>query len=67
MSDPDEARISKAVEMASEAFWVAFAAQFPEVSSGDLDPLSTVQFEDGVERAAREWLSANWPEHAASR
>jgi hypothetical protein len=66
MAEVDEARITAAIEKSSEAFWAAFASELPEISSGDLDPLRTVQFDDSVELAAREWLRLNWPENAAA-
>jgi hypothetical protein len=59
-----EDRVQQALERAGEAFWTAFAREFPEVTTGDLDPLSTVAFDDAVERAARAWLDANWPSAA---
>jgi hypothetical protein len=37
------------------------AAQYTEITTGDLDALTTVQFDDAVERAAREWLRLNDP------
>jgi hypothetical protein len=61
MTDPDEARVITAIEAASEAFWTTFAAQFPEIRTGEFDPLTTEHFETAVDRAAREWLSLNRP------
>ena len=66
MTSSDEARIAAAVEKASEAFWAAFAADFPEINTGDMDPLTTVRFDDAVEQAAREWLRLNLPERATA-
>lgn len=66
MGHPDDARIAASIERASDAFWAAFAAEFPEVSGGDLDPITTVRFDKAVERAAHEWLRANWPDSAAT-
>lgn len=65
MTDPDDARIAAALEKATEAFWATFVAEFPEVTTGDLDPLSAVAFDGSVERAAREWLRLNGAEAAA--
>lgn len=61
MDQPDETRIDAALEAASASFWQAFADQFPEITTGDLDPLNAMAFDEGVTRAAREWLRVNWP------
>lgn len=58
MNITDE-RIEGAIAKASDAFWATFAAEFPEISSGDLAPLDVVAFDDGVERAARQWVELN--------
>jgi hypothetical protein len=56
---PSEARIQTALEAANAAYWRALADELPETRTGGLDPLTTVAFDDAVERAARAWIDAN--------
>ncbi len=52
-------RFGAALEAAQEAFWEAFAARYPEIRIGDLDPGAQFAFSEAAERAAKAWLSAN--------
>ena len=61
MEPPNEARIEEAVEKASFAFWAAFAAEFPEITTGDLTPGASFGFDQAVMSAAREWVEVNSP------
>jgi hypothetical protein len=55
----EEERIQDAVEEGEEAFWAAVAQVFPEAESGDLDPGTTVQLKQTMERAVRAWVDFN--------
>lgn len=42
-----------------DAFWAAMASRFPEVTTGDLDPLMTHRLTIAEEHAVAEWYSEN--------
>ena len=46
-------RVNAAAERASEAFWAAVAAAFPEVKSGDVDPFTSLEWDEQVDRLIR--------------
>ena len=54
-------RIRSAAFEAELVFWREVARQFPEVTSGDLDPLSSYQFELAIEKVISTWLEWNLP------
>jgi hypothetical protein len=51
----------KTLELAFQAFWAVVAAAHPECTSGDLSPLTTVNFEDSGAKAVSEWVQLNTP------
>lgn len=53
--------IMAAAVRAQEAFWLTFAAGFPEITSGDLDPLEADEFRAACQYAAESWVAANAP------
>ncbi len=57
----DTGRIARGLGKASDAFWAAMVAEFPEVKTGDMDPLSVFAIEEAMARAAASWLWANHP------
>jgi hypothetical protein len=52
-------RIMSATRKAEEAFWEAVAKEFPEATSGDLDPGAAVNLTQAMERAVRTWVDYN--------
>ncbi len=54
-------RIVAAAEKAREAFFASVAADFPEVTTGDLDPGATVAFELETNELIVTWLTYNAP------
>lgn len=62
--DPDSAeghRFDIVLGEAIDAFWEKIADGYPEVKTGDLDPLSDHQFRASCEVALRAWLWSNVP------
>lgn len=60
--DVPKHRIEDAIEKATEAFWAVIAEEFPEVKTGDVDPLYSMEWDRFVERHVKAWLRGNWPE-----
>jgi hypothetical protein len=58
--DMDE-RVSKATEVALDAFWRVVASRFPEVSTGDLDPMTSMRVEHAMRSAVDVWVWCNRP------
>lgn len=54
-------KIRAALEKAREAFWQSFAANFPEVKTGDMAPGDELAMEWGTNYAAVAWLTYNHP------
>jgi hypothetical protein len=52
-------RVKKAVEKAQDAFWMVIAKSFPEVKSGDFDPMASHQFDTACEKAVEHWIAMN--------
>ena len=48
-------------DAALDAFWRVVASRFPEATSGDLSPLTTVRLSTVAEKAVKEWISVNVP------
>jgi alkylhydroperoxidase/carboxymuconolactone decarboxylase family protein YurZ len=57
-------RISEAVELAEEAFWASVAGQYPEITTGEFDPMSSYYLREALESAVREWVAVNSREEA---
>lgn len=60
-SSADEKRFKKALEKATDAFWLAFANEFPEATTGDMNPGAVFAFDRAAEEATAHWLSMNVP------
>lgn len=54
-----EDRIREALMEADLAFWDVIAEKFPEVKTGDLDPMTTMGLSAEQEKAVHEWLTLN--------
>lgn len=52
-------RTQAAVEAATEAFYAALAAAFPEAKSGDIDPVMDSRFGNVAEEAVCDWIELN--------
>ena len=59
MISVSDARVKAALQMGEDAFWAAVAKEFPEATSGDLDPAITVALTQTMERAIRAWVEYN--------
>lgn len=59
MIDEVETRIEDAVGEALEAFWAAVAQKFPEVTTGDFDPMLAGIVYARAEDWVAEWLRMN--------
>ena len=57
LSEVDQRRLEAAVVDAELAFWVAIAAKYPEVTTGDLGPESVIPFTMACEDVVRDWLT----------
>lgn len=52
-------RFDLAVERATLAFWESIASSYPEIKTGDVDPLMSHQWDSVAERQVRSWLELN--------
>ena len=52
-------RIEKTASAAEDAFWETVASRFPEIKTGDLCPMTSMQFSDKCEKVIRAWIEAN--------
>ena len=52
-------RRTEALEKAKDAFWASIASSYPEINRGDLDPMSTMNFDGAVETVFDEWYHNN--------
>jgi hypothetical protein len=62
--DPREAQrtlLRSLADEAQEAFWQVIVQRYPEATTGDLSPLTTVRLQDAAENAIGEWIHANVP------
>lgn len=59
MISVSDARIKAALQRGEDAFWESVAKEFPEATSGDLDPTLTVALTQTMERAIRAWVEYN--------
>lgn len=57
------ARIKAAVENAELAFWAEIAKAFPEVTTGDFDPLDSFEITEAMTKAVTRWIGWNHPDH----
>ena len=49
------------VQEADEAFWQIVVKHYPEATSGDLSPCTSIRLNDAQEDAIAEWIWANVP------
>lgn len=54
-------RFAQAADAARDAMWSAFAAQYPEVTTGDLAPGADHAFVAESNKLLAGWLDHNWP------
>jgi len=52
-------RIRKATELGLESFWGVVASRFPEIKTGDLDPIMVVHSEAAMREAVQQWVQLN--------
>jgi len=55
-----QARISKVMQKAQDAFWAVVAKEFKEVQYGDMDPMQIMKMEDDMMEAINVWLENNF-------
>jgi hypothetical protein len=67
MTPVSDARVKSALQSAEDAFWAAVAQEFPEATSGDLDPGMAVSLKQTMERAIRAWLDYNITPESSGR
>lgn len=58
-------KISDATHDALQAFWAEIAKTFPQVPSGDLDPMTVVMFDEHAFDVVLQWLANNLPNKEA--
>lgn len=54
-------RLNVVAEKASEAFWAAVAESLPEITTGDMDPFTSLEWDDFAGKAIRGWYEMNSP------
>jgi hypothetical protein len=52
-------RINRATEVGLESFWRAVASRFPEIRTGDLDPIMVMHSEAEMLEAVQQWVELN--------
>lgn len=53
--------LEKAVEEGEFAFWAEIVKHFPEATSGDFDPMLSMEMGINLERYLSHWLDFNHP------
>lgn len=53
------------VDSALDAFWEVIAKAYPQATSGDLTPLTTIRLSQTAIDAVREWVTYNVPTNTA--
>ena len=59
MTDEQKAKIPTVCQEAELTFWAVVAKSYPEVTTGDYDPLETVKESLADEDRIRQWLDWN--------
>ena len=54
-----KSRRQKAAVKAQDAFWASIVESYPEIESGDLNPLTAGQFAITCQNVVKEWLESN--------
>ena len=62
MEKPSQEKIKAVAEEASLAFWDVVANSFPEIKTGDMEPLVVAQWTLRTQIVIQEWINNNWPE-----
>lgn len=58
MKNPD---LRSVTDEALEAFWQVIVKRYPQATTGDLSPLTTIRLDQAAEVAIAEWVWANVP------
>lgn len=59
IADLVRARIELATEKALEAFWASIVEEFPEITSGDFDPMLEGSMTSEAEGWVKHWFAVN--------
>ena len=62
MEKPSQEKIKAVAEEASLAFWDVVSNSFPEIKTGDMEPLVVAQWTLRTQIVIQEWINNNWPE-----
>lgn len=62
MTTIDPWRLKTALDAAEQAFWAEFAKHYPEVKSGDLNPLTAFILQECMQNTVEQWLRTNHPD-----
>lgn len=54
-----KSRFEQAIEQAKNAFWASIVESYPEITKGDLDPVTVNNFDNSVKETVSEWLHFN--------
>lgn len=59
MFEAYEQMIDRIASVAEESFWREVADQFPEIKTGDLEPMTSFSFSRHCKQVIAEWLATN--------
>ena len=62
MTTQENKRLEDAVFDATEAFWEVIAAHYEEITTGDLDPVTTLNLNQTLTEVVKTWLAGNTPQ-----
>jgi len=52
-------KMEDVLDKAEGAFWASVASQYPEITTGDLNPMTANYLRDAMSDAVREWVAVN--------
>jgi hypothetical protein len=52
-------QIKDAISEAQLAFWKVISKKFPDIKTGDLNPVDTIEFDDACENVLYRWFDCN--------
>lgn len=52
-------QLNQIVQEAIDAFWHTIATNYPQIKTGDLDPMTVVRFDQYCRQVVAEWLYSN--------
>jgi len=55
----DSMKLIEVAQLAQDAFWKVVAESYPEITTGDLEPLAVINFNGACDAVIRAWLNAN--------